>query len=565
MALSFTLHPESLIRFHGVLTCLARFNESVSIEATAEGLRLSALNSTKSAHVSFRINAHPFFTTYACKAAPPTTTTRGSQALSDGGKHGVTFQLYTKKVDAWMPQALLSVFKGRANDPRNRDVGIERCVVTLYDEDAASRLKCRLIIRMFCKHGTHPRPFPCPNTQWYRPQGRHTDPVDSCLAEIVKTYKLTYEAVDVQHAIFDSRRVVNKWRIESQVLREVMDHFGGPSYTSGGGGGGGSGGGSGPGASEQQLDIYCKDGRAIFTSFAVKISDGTEILRQPVHTSVAIDTHDFDFLSLDADTHAAISIKDFRAIVAHAAACRVAVSCEFSRPCRPMRFSYDLDDGAVLCEFTLMTRDASGDAAAAAAAAATTTAATAATGDCNGDVEASGRVEVGSADVSASPQERFEWRRQESLAVLAKQHGAVDGRARDSATSPAVPQLPSTSRPLPTPPPAAMPPPLPAGQPTQAATLAQPTQAAQPTQSLLEDESLFVPVDADDDDQQWNEPNYDEDDGEGDILRWDTGRSRFEQSTLHRFNGGAAAADGETEPAQIPPTQHVSQIRGLFD
>lgn len=79
---------------------------------------------------------------------------------------------------------------------------------------------------------------------------------DEHAAGVVKSYKLTYEPVSVQHALFDQSRVQNQWVIQAKILREIIDHF---SPTA------------------EQLDIYPDAGKAIFTSFTNKISDGKGI------------------------------------------------------------------------------------------------------------------------------------------------------------------------------------------------------------------------------------------------------------------------------------------------
>lgn len=70
---------------------------------------------------------------------------------------------------------------------------------------------------------------------------------------VVKTYKLTYEAVEVQHALFDKSRAQNQWTIESRFLREIIDHFGPTS---------------------EQLDIHSENNRVNFTSFTQKVTNG---------------------------------------------------------------------------------------------------------------------------------------------------------------------------------------------------------------------------------------------------------------------------------------------------
>ena len=73
----------------------------------------------------------------------------------------------------------------------------------------------------------------------------------------MKTYKLTYEDVDVMHAVFDKNAVANRWVMNAKLLKEYMEHFG-------------------PRA--DQLDISGDNGRATFTSYTEKLMDGIGIL-----------------------------------------------------------------------------------------------------------------------------------------------------------------------------------------------------------------------------------------------------------------------------------------------
>jgi cell cycle checkpoint control protein RAD9A len=70
---------------------------------------------------------------------------------------------------------------------------------------------------------------------------------------VVKTYKLTYEAVTVQHALFDRAMTQNQWTLDSRLLREIIEHFA---------------------PSAEQLDLSSENGRAVFTSFTTKITNG---------------------------------------------------------------------------------------------------------------------------------------------------------------------------------------------------------------------------------------------------------------------------------------------------
>ena len=48
-------------------------------------------------------------------------------------------------------QALLSVFKGRMVESRERDTSVERCEVSVQDQP--DKTECRLIVKMMCRHG----------------------------------------------------------------------------------------------------------------------------------------------------------------------------------------------------------------------------------------------------------------------------------------------------------------------------------------------------------------------------------------------------------------------------
>lgn len=70
---------------------------------------------------------------------------------------------------------------------------------------------------------------------------------------MTKTYRLTYESVEVMHALFDKTTASQGWRISSRVLREYIEYFG---------------------PKTEQLDVVAQDGKAVFTSFTQKIQDG---------------------------------------------------------------------------------------------------------------------------------------------------------------------------------------------------------------------------------------------------------------------------------------------------
>lgn len=58
-------------------------------------------------------------------------------------------------------QALLSVFKGRLGDVRDKDTAVERC--ECYIQDHPDTTECRLIVKMVCRHGLYAIYFICKN------------------------------------------------------------------------------------------------------------------------------------------------------------------------------------------------------------------------------------------------------------------------------------------------------------------------------------------------------------------------------------------------------------------
>lgn len=241
----------------------------------------TALNSSKSAYCAVTLDGKQFFSNYEC-------------VPDAGGTEGrFTCSMYTK--------ALLSVFKGRLYDPLGRDGAVERCEVSLQDQENESH--CRFIIKMVCNQG------------------------------VTKTYRLTYEAVDVMHALFDRSVAQNRWSMHSGAIREYVEYFG---------------------TKTELLDIFTgEDGRCVFKSYTEKISDGKEILKHPLVTAVAVNTSDFEDFSVQAGLHIVISVKDFKAIVLHADTLKTSLRAYYSHPTRPLQFSYGCD--GLLSEFTLMT------------------------------------------------------------------------------------------------------------------------------------------------------------------------------------------------------------------
>lgn len=169
---------------------------------------------------------------------------------------------------------------------------------------------------------------------------------------MIKSYKLTYEPAGIQHAVFDKSKATSMWTADPRFLKQLIEHFS---------------------LSAEQLDMYSDSGRAVFTSFTTKITEGkgmsssppsslkviatntpTEVLKHPVHTSVAADKRDFQEYLVEENMHVAINLKDFKAVVAHAETANATVTARYTRPCKPLQLEYRFQ--GVNAEFTVMTR-----------------------------------------------------------------------------------------------------------------------------------------------------------------------------------------------------------------
>ncbi|PWW76323.1 Rad9-domain-containing protein [Tuber magnatum] len=256
---------------------IGKFGEYISLEARRSRLALSSLNSSKSAYAAVTLAGNRFFETY------------NFPAPSQSQDNRFTCRFYAK--------ALLSVFRQRYFDSKSGDTAIERCEVRFVEKG-----ECRMLVRLLCKN------------------------------RVLKTYRLTYEEVDVMHAVFDKDAARNMWIVKGRLLREFMEHFA---------------------PKAEQLDISSENGRAAFTSFTEKLVYGKEILKQPLQTSVSFDTADFDTFGAEDGVHVAVSLKDFKAIVAHADSLHASVTAYYSDPGRPLQVTYGQE--GMNCEFTLMT------------------------------------------------------------------------------------------------------------------------------------------------------------------------------------------------------------------
>lgn len=252
-----------------------------------------------------------------------------------------------------------------------------------------------------------------------------------------------------------------------------------------------------------------------------------EVLKKPLHTSIAVERDEFEVFDVAEDqVHAIISVKDFRAIIQHAALFGGGITARYSIATRPMQLTYEGD--GLKCEFLLMTVSERGTSAQ--------------------------RTKKARANAKGPKPQQLE---------------AATSRATSHAPTQA-PQPPSVRQD-----------PMPSLRPPA------PRQSQRPPPPTFEDDSLFVPMD---NDNQW-EPvnlNEDEDDEENARLGWNAsaqpvslgtasvssdGRTNYSQNpslnmrSVVSQQGGSSSVAGHEESDQGPvlsglePTQRLSDAR----
>jgi len=236
-----------------------------------------------------------------------------------------------------------------------------------------------------------------------------------------------------------------------------------------------------------------------------------------MHTSVALERKDFNDFNVQEGLHIGIIVKDFRAIVAHAETMKAQVTSRYSRGNRPMQFTYE--SNGVRAEFTLMTRGIAGN------------------------IPSDRAASTPARDLSVRP-------------------------VSQSAQTPGTASIPATTQNADMPPPVTRTSFRTAAPPPPALNKGGSTDSAPAPSASIDPDSLFIP--ADNDDQQWDEPNYDE---EPDIVTWDNTSDNMATSMSTRRirdsepTSFATGAQMHSETIQgIAPTQRLSQVRGaLFD
>ncbi|CAI7579304.1 unnamed protein product [Penicillium manginii] len=384
-------------------------------------------------------------------------------------------------------RALLSIFRGRVD--RNKDTAVERCEMEIHED--SNQAECRLTVKMICGLGEL--------SQTSRVQRKLN------ILGVIKSYKLTYEPAAIQHAVFDRSKTTNQWTADPRFLKQIIDHFS---------------------MSAEQLDICAEAGKATFTSFTTKITEGKEVLKYPVHTSVTCDRKDFEEFLIEENMHIAINLKDFKAVVAHAETANATVTARYTLPCKPMQLAYEFE--GIRAEFTVMTR-----------------------GEVDGEEVSSARAVIPQlsqrpATAQAATPAPISLRRNETP------------RVAPSTEMPPPPARARSIRPL-------------KGGSTQENLTPRSTMDRPLASASMDFDSLFVPQD---DDRQWDEMNDEDEEEPQDILGWDaSGQETFEpvlRDIEPDFSKPAASrkkSRNNNDEMGLPPTQRMSQVRGfgLFD
>jgi cell cycle checkpoint control protein RAD9A len=135
------------------------------------------------------------------------------------------------------------------------------------------------------------------------------------------------------HAVFERAPTMSAWSIKASFLKENLDFFS-PKI--------------------EQLDLFYNGEHMTFLSFTTKVvTDKKEVLRQPLKTTVNVNKGDFATFEVEEGLHVVISVKDFKTIVTHADSMDADLRAIYSKPGRPLQFSYEKP--GFICKFTLMT------------------------------------------------------------------------------------------------------------------------------------------------------------------------------------------------------------------
>ena len=199
---------------------------------------------------------------------------------------------------------------------QDKETAVEKCELK-FRNSVAGDGRCRLIIQLHCKHG------------------------------VLKTYQLTYEDEQSMHAVFDSRKCLNRWVISAKLLKEYMDHFI---------------------AKTEELAMSAGPSKLVLTAFTEGLTYNTgkgksttapltilETLKQAVHTVVSLDTSEFQTYDITSESSSEIvfSLRDFKSIIALAESFSVDVQTGYGQPGHPLIITFQI--GGMDAQFMIAT------------------------------------------------------------------------------------------------------------------------------------------------------------------------------------------------------------------
>ncbi|PNH60740.1 hypothetical protein VD0002_g6946 [Verticillium dahliae] len=296
---------------------------------------------------------------------------------------------------------------------------------------------------------------------------------------LASTHRLPFEVAVPVHAKFSREEAGNHWTIPSRTLRQLMEHF------------------------------------------------GPEVLKKPLHTSIAIEIDEFEDIEVEDKLRIVMNVRDFRAIIQHAGIAGTNLSARYSTPARPIQVTYPGD--GIACEFLLMT-----------------------VGERGGNPAQ--KTRKGSKAVNGA-------RQRQQLEPTSRRASAAPSQASERQPDVEDQAPPKVSSGMPPPPQPSMP----SGRATAARTSAfdlRPSQRPPPT-STMRSEGLFV------EDDRWEPVNDDEEEEENARLEWD--HSAQPENTGPHINQAAAENSNDVNPTPassygFEPTQRLSDVErlGLF-
>ncbi|KAL7918304.1 Rad9 domain-containing protein [Trichoderma austrokoningii] len=218
-------------------------------------------------------------------------------------QYRATGQFQDKFYCSMYTRGLISLFRNRSGVESRGDVDkqtiIDRCDVAIEDGEG---VKSRFIARIIFQNG------------------------------LTATHRLPFEVSMPVHAKFNRQEALYHWSISSRTLKQLVDHFG-------------------PGT--EYLEVNTDDDHVNFTCFSEKNISDDAVLKKFLHTSICVETDEFDDIDVEDKLKIVVSIKDIRAITQHAASTGNVIAARYSLPARPMQLSYA--SGAISCEFLIMT------------------------------------------------------------------------------------------------------------------------------------------------------------------------------------------------------------------